>query len=159
MTRVRRQGSASACDVVEGGVAIAAFGFATGVPLALLMLAFAGDAGFVSAVLRSTILLQVTPDSMRGRLAGDRARAGRGTPALGNLEAGALASLVGIRASVVSGGVLCVVGTAVVALALPAFRTLREARVIGRDFFARSVRGRPGPDRGRLSPLEVAWAA
>jgi len=36
--------------------------------------------------------------------------------------AGALASLVGIRASIVSGGVLCVLGTAAVALALPAFR-------------------------------------
>ena len=72
--------------------------------------------------LRSTILLQVTPDSMRGRLSGIELAQVAGTPALGNLEAGALASLVGIRVSVVSGGVLCVVGTAVVALALPAFR-------------------------------------
>ena len=86
------------------------------------MLAFAGGADFVSAVLRSTILLQVTPDSMRGRLSGIELAQVAGTPALGNLEAGALASLVGLRFSIVSGGVLCVLGTAAVALALPAFR-------------------------------------
>jgi MFS family permease len=122
MTRVRRQGLGVCVAAAGWGVAIGAFGFATSIPLALLMLAFAGGADFVSAVLRSTILLQVTPDSMRGRLSGIELAQVAGTPAVGNLEAGLLASLVGIRASVVSGGVLCVIGTAVVALALPAFR-------------------------------------
>ena len=122
MTRVRRQGLGVCVAAAGWGVAIGAFGFATSIPLALLMLAFAGGADFVSAVLRSTILLQVTPDSMRGRLSGIELAQVAGTPALGNLEAGLLASLVGIRASVVSGGILCVIGTAVVALALPAFR-------------------------------------
>ena len=64
----------------------------------------------------------MTPDSCAAASRGSSLRRSRDAPALGNLEAGALASLVGIRASVVSGGVLCVVGTAVVALALPAFR-------------------------------------
>lgn len=122
MTRVRRQGLGVCIAAAGWGVAIGAFGLATSIPLALLMLAFAGGADFVSAVLRSTILLQVTPDSMRGRLSGIELAQVAGTPALGNLEAGALAALVGIRASVVSGGILCVLGTAVVAWTLPAFR-------------------------------------
>ena len=42
-------------------------------------------------------------------------------PTLGNFEAGALASVVGVRASVVSGGVMCVVGTGVILAFLPAF--------------------------------------
>jgi hypothetical protein len=42
-------------------------------------------------------------------------------PTLGNFEAGALASAVGVRASVVSGGVMCVVGTGVILAFLPAF--------------------------------------
>jgi hypothetical protein len=42
-------------------------------------------------------------------------------PLLGNAEAGIAAGLVGVRASIVSGGVLCVVGTGILALALPAF--------------------------------------
>jgi hypothetical protein len=41
---------------------------------------------------------------------------------LGNLEAGAVAAIAGIQASVVSGGILCVVGVGVAAFALPAFR-------------------------------------
>jgi MFS family permease len=122
MTRVRRQGLGVCVAAAGWGVAIAAFGFATALPLALLMLAAAGAADFVSAVLRSTILLQVTPDSMRGRLSGIELAQVAGTPALGNLEAGIVASLVSLRFAIVSGGVLCVAGTAIVAAALPAFR-------------------------------------
>ena len=70
MTRVRRQGLGVCVAAAGWGVAIAAFGFATSIRLALVMLAFAGAADFISAVLRSTILLQATPDSMRGRLSG-----------------------------------------------------------------------------------------
>jgi MFS family permease len=122
MTRVRRQGL-GVCVAASGwGMAIAAFGLATNVRLALVMLAAAGGADFVSAVLRSTILLQVTPDAMRGRLSGIELAQVAGTPALGNLEAGVVASLVGLRFSIVSGGVACVVGTLALALALPAFR-------------------------------------
>ena len=43
-------------------------------------------------------------------------------PLLGNVEAGVVAAFAGIRASIVSGGVLCVVGVACAAVALPAFR-------------------------------------
>ncbi len=49
-------------------------------------------------------------------------------PALGNFEAGVVASIFNVRVSVVSGGVLCVVGCVVCALALPAFRAY-DARV------------------------------
>jgi MFS family permease len=122
MTRVRRQGLGVCVAAAGWGVAIAAFGFATALPLALLMLSVAGAADFISAVLRSTILLQVTPDSMRGRLSGIELAQVAGTPALGNLEAGIVASLVSLRFAIVSGGVLCVAGTAIVAAALPAFR-------------------------------------
>jgi hypothetical protein len=40
---------------------------------------------------------------------------------VGDLEAGVLASLTSLRFSVVSGGVLCIAGCVVTALALPAF--------------------------------------
>ena len=42
-------------------------------------------------------------------------------PQLGNARAGAVASLVGVRAAVVSGGLLCIVGAAALALLLPGF--------------------------------------
>jgi hypothetical protein len=42
-------------------------------------------------------------------------------PLLGNVESGLVASFAGVRASIVSGGVLCVAGVAVAVLVLPAF--------------------------------------
>jgi MFS family permease len=102
------------------GVAIAVFGLADSVLLALAMLAVAGAADFISAVLRGTILLQATPDAMRGRLSGIELAQVAGMPQLGNVEAGVVASLTSVRFSIVSGGLACVAGTILVALALPA---------------------------------------
>ncbi len=122
MTRVYRQGLGVCVAAAGWGVAIATFGLASTVPVALVFLAVAGAADFVSAVLRSTILLQVTPDAMRGRLSGIELAQVAGTPALGNLEAGIVASLVSVRFSIVSGGLACIVGTVALAFALPTFR-------------------------------------
>jgi MFS family permease len=128
MTRVRRQGLGVCVAAAGWGIAIAAFGLARSVPLALVLLAVAGAADFVSAVLRSTILLQVTPDAMRGRLSGIELAQVAGAPAVGNLEAGIVASLVGLRFSIVSGGIACIVGTVALAATLPAFRRYERPR-------------------------------
>jgi MFS family permease len=121
MNEVRRQGLAVCVAAAAWGVAIALLGFAQTAWLALAMLAVAGAADFVSAVFRSNILLTVTPDSMRGRLSGIELAQVAGAPEIGNLEAGIVASLTSVRTSIVSGGVLTVIGTIIAALALPAF--------------------------------------
>jgi hypothetical protein len=56
----------------------------------------------------------------RARVGAHGARAASG-PTLGNAEAGAAAALAGVRASVASAGVLCVLGSVALALALPRF--------------------------------------
>jgi hypothetical protein len=56
-------------------------------------------------------------------------------PLLGNAEAGTVASLFSIRTSILSGGVLCVVGTGLLAMAFPAF-----LRYDGREGLARKQR-------------------
>jgi MFS family permease len=117
---VRRQGLGVCVAAGLWGVAIALVGLADAIWLALAMLAVAGAADYVSAILRATILLAATPDSMRGRLSGIELAQVAGAPALGNVEAGAVASLAGVRFSIVSGGVACVVGTLALALAFPA---------------------------------------
>jgi MFS family permease len=124
---VRRQGLIVAVAAALWGVAIAAFGFADSLWVALLLLAAAGAADNVSAVLRGTILWTVTPDSLRGRVSGIEFAQVAATPALGNVEAGVLASLTSLRFSIVSGGLACVLGTVLVALAVPAF-TRYDAR-------------------------------
>jgi MFS family permease len=120
MMTVRRQGLGVCVAAAAWGVAIALVGFAEAVWVALVCLAAAGAADFVSAVLRSNILLTVTPDSMRGRLSGIELAQVAGAPELGNVEAGIVASLTSVRASIVSGGLLTVVGTVAAAAAVPA---------------------------------------
>src|SRR5918999_5614933 len=115
MNEVRRQGIGVCIAAAAWGVAIALVGFAEAVWMALAFLALAGAADFVSAVLRSSILLRATPDALRGRLSGIELAQVAGAPEIGNVEAGIVASLTSVRAAIVSGGVLSVVGTVVVA--------------------------------------------
>ena len=117
---VRRQGLAVVLAACGWGVAIAAFGFAESLWLSLLMLAVAGAADDVSAIFRSTIMLTATPDEMRGRLVGIEFAQVASGPTLGNTEAGLVASFTSLRFSIVSGGVLCVIGAVVTALCVPA---------------------------------------
>jgi MFS family permease len=120
-SHVRRQGLAVTVAACAWGAAIIGFGFQTSLWPALVLLAVAGGADFFSAVLRQTILMRSTPDHLLGRLSGIEFTQVASAPSLGDLEAGVLASLTSLRFSVVSGGVLCVVGCIVTALALPGF--------------------------------------
>src|SRR5262249_46393055 len=115
----RRQGVAIVVAACAWGVAVAGFGLAGTLWLGLLLLALAGGADQISAIFRSTIFLTLTPDRLRGRLGGIEFAQVAGAPALGNLEAGIVATLTSLRFSVVSGGIACVVGTLALALAYP----------------------------------------
>src|SRR5207302_6298788 len=99
------------------GVAIIAFGFATAFWLGLLLLVIAGAADSFSAVCRTTIMQTITPDDLRGRLTAVYYMVVVGGPYIGDLESGTVASLTTPQISVVSGGVLSLVGLAGAALA------------------------------------------
>ena len=120
-SRVTRHGRTVALAAGGYGVAIVLFGVADALWLALLGLALAGAADAISGIFRSTMWNQTIPDRLRGRLAGIEMISWSSGPTLGNVESGAVASLAGVRASVVSGGALCVAGTLALALALPRF--------------------------------------
>jgi len=119
---VHRHGRAVILAAGVWGVAITLFGLAPAFPLALFFLAVAGGADMVSGLFRSRIWNGTIPDALRGRLASIELLSYSSGPALGNVESGVVASFAGVRQSVVSGGVLCVVGVALVAVALPRFR-------------------------------------
>jgi len=87
--------------------------------LVLVFLAAAGAADFVSAVLRSAILLVPAPDEMRGRISGIEYAQVASTPQLGNLEAGVVAALASVRISIVSGGLACIAGALLLTAFLP----------------------------------------
>lgn len=119
--RIRRQGVAVLVAVAAWGAAIVGFGLASALWLGLLMLALAGAADMVSAVFRNAILVAATPDELRGRLGGVFIAVVAGGPRLGDVEAGAAASLVSAQFSVVSGGFACILGVVVLALLAPSF--------------------------------------
>jgi MFS family permease len=119
--RVHRHGAAVCIAAAIWGIGIVGFGLAPNLALALAGLVVAGGADMVSGIFRGTIWNQTIPDHLRGRLAGIEQVSYSTGPLLGNVESGAVASLAGVRVSIVSGGVLCVAGVAVAALALPAF--------------------------------------
>lgn len=140
--RVHRHGVSILIAAGAWGAAIVGFGFAHVLWLALIMLGMAGFADMVSGMFRATVWNQTVPDHLRGRLAGIEMLSYSTGPLLGNLESGVAARLLGLTGSIVSGGLLCVVGTAVCAIALPAFR-----RYDGRDGLA------------HRQAEEAAWAA
>ncbi len=120
--RVHRHGLGVIVAATVWGAGILLFGLAPDLPLALAALFLAGAADDVSGIFRSTIWNQTIPDRLRGRLAGIEQVSYSSGPLLGDVEAGVVGSLAGVRASIVSGGALCIAGVALAALLLPAFR-------------------------------------
>ena len=121
MGRVRRHGLAIALAAAGWGLAIAALGLSPDIYVALACLVVAGGADMVSGIFRETLWNQTIPDRLRGRLAGvELLSYGVGPPA-GQLRSGVLASLVGTRFSLVSGGLFCVGAVAAISGLLPLF--------------------------------------
>jgi hypothetical protein len=108
--------------VAVWGAAVSLAGLMRSLWPAVGLLAIAGAADSISAVCRSTINQTVTPDHMRGRMSAAFSLVVTGGPRLGDIESGGVAGAAGVRFAVVSGGLLCMVGVVVIALAFPALR-------------------------------------
>lgn len=144
--RVTRHGLAVMLAATVWGLAIVAFGFCDALGPALIWLALAGGADAVSGMFRMTMWNQTIPDALRGRLAGIEMVSYMSGPLLGHVEAGAVAALFSVRTSVVSGGVLCVVGVLVCGALLPRFvrydaRTFAPPPPVERDGHAAPTDG------------------
>ena len=120
--RITRQGVAVLVAIGIWGAAIAVFGVANSLALGLVMLAIAGAADVISAVFRNTIIQQLVPDELRGRVSALNIAVINGGPRLGNTEAGLVGGLASTEISVVSGGIACIVGVFAMAKWLPQFR-------------------------------------
>lgn len=119
---VRRQGHAVLISVAAYGAAIFVFGVSRWFPLSLLALAASGAADTVSMVMRQTVRQILTPDELRGRMTSVNMMFFIGGPQLGEVEAGVVARLAGVRLSVWSGGLLCVLAALVAAAVVPSLR-------------------------------------
>jgi MFS family permease len=126
--RVHRHGLAVMLAATAWGLAIVGFGFSDRLVPALALLTLAGGADAVSGIFRMTLWNQTIPDALRGRLAGIEMLSYMSGPLLGHVEAGLVAAAFGTRTSVVSGGVLCILGVLLCAVLLPRFMAY-DARV------------------------------
>lgn len=115
ITHARRLGALQLGAAALWGVALIGFGLAGSWWLSLLCLAIAGAADTVAVISRGTVVQLDTDDSFRGRVSSVEQIVGVAGPELGNVRAGALASLTSAGGAVVAGGLLCVAGVAAVA--------------------------------------------
>jgi MFS family permease len=126
----QRLGRITIVAVLVWGAAIAGAGAAPSLLPAMALLALAGAADSVSAVCRTTINQLLTPEQMRGRMSSVYSLVVRSGPRLGDIESGLVASATSAQISVVSGGLICIVGVGAILLAFPAlaaFHGLRDA--------------------------------
>jgi MFS family permease len=119
--RVDRHGRAIVLAAAGWGVAIAAFGLAPDIGAALACLVLAGGADMLSGIFRDTLWNQTIPDELRGRLAGVELLSYGLGPSVGQIRAGAVASITSPRISLWSGGLICVGAVALTGAALPGF--------------------------------------
>lgn len=134
VVRIRRQGAAVLAAIAVWGAAMALLGAFVGLaPLAsrlmlgaaLGMLLIGGAADMVSAAFRQTILLSAADDDVRGRLQGVFIVVVAGGPRIADVLHGAASEMVGPAWATGGGGLLVLLGIAVVAAVFPAFRRYR----------------------------------
>jgi len=128
VSAVRRQGRAVLIAVALWGLAIAAFGVVSWLAAGLVLLGVAGAADVISAVFRGTILQNEAPDALRGRVSSIHTAVVTGGPRLGDVESGAVASAVGAPTAVISGGLGCLAGVALVWWLMPSLAAYRTDR-------------------------------
>ncbi len=121
----KKAGKTLLWSVAGFGVATIIFGLSTSFELSILMLTLLGALDSVSVVIRSTLLITLTPDEMRGRTSAVNSIFIGTSNELGSFESGFTAALIGPVASVVLGGVGTVLVVLAVAKIWPEMRNLK----------------------------------
>ncbi|ARK03387.1 MFS transporter [Cellulosimicrobium sp. AB352] len=130
VTRATRSGALQLAAAATWGVALAGFGLAGPLWLALACLAVAGAADTVSVVTRGALVQLETPDEFRGRVSSVEHVVGVAGPEVGNFRGGVLASLTSAPVALVAGGL---VASAVVGLVAWGNAPLRRYRTPAPD--------------------------
>ncbi|TNC28188.1 MFS transporter [Amycolatopsis alkalitolerans] len=128
--RVRRQGVAVVVAICAWGAAIAGFGLAHALWLAIAFLVIGGAADMVSAIYRQSILQAAATDEMRGRMQGAFTVVVAGGPRIADVTHGWAGAGLGTAAASTSGGLLVIVLIAVAIALLPAFWRYRAGAVV-----------------------------
>ncbi|MFC4492997.1 MFS transporter [Streptomyces ovatisporus] len=155
--RVHRHGRAVLWSALCWGAAMAAAGWMTDVWLVLACLTVAGGCDMISGIFRSTMWNQTIPDGLRGRLAGIELLSYSAGPQLGQVRSGGVAAFTSVRASVWSGGLICVAAVGLLALALPKLMSY-DARTDPHARRRRAEHAEPGGPDTHAPPDAVSEA-
>ncbi|HEX3723459.1 MAG TPA: MFS transporter [Nitrolancea sp.] len=128
---IQRQGVVLFTSVAAFGLAWMLFGLVDSFVLAYLFYSLTGATDTVSYVIRTTLRQTLTPDELRGRVAGIHMTLGDAGPALGELESGVVASFAGAPIAIVAGGLATFVVTIVAASKWKGLRNYQSIAVEG----------------------------
>jgi len=143
LRQIRRQGRVFLTAVTIFGLATILFGFSYQIGPAIVLLTvpgftitlafvvaflamvLGGASDTVSTIIRNTIRQLNTPDHIRGRMVSVNQIFFQGGPQLGEVESGIVASLFGVPATIISGGIGCLLGVAFITWKWPVLRNYR----------------------------------
>ena len=148
---IRKAGRSMLLAVAAFGAVTIVFGLSRNFWLSLAMLALTGTFDNISVVIRHTLVMLVTPNAMRGRVAAVNSIFIGSSNQLGGFESGTVAQWLGPVVSVVSGGIGTLAVVAAWAGLFPGLRrfgSLADARAVHPDA-PPTGRAHPGPDPGR----------
>ncbi|HEX6125160.1 MAG TPA: MFS transporter [Pyrinomonadaceae bacterium] len=147
---IHRHGLMVTVAALLWGVAIILFGWVDSILPALLFLVAAGFFDMISGIFRGSIWNQTIPNYLRGRLASIEMMSYLTGPMLGSAKMGVVAEKFGVKAALISGGILCVISVTGAALFLPRF-----LRYDGRDGVKQREREEAArAEMGRVSESE-----
>ncbi|HTI65110.1 MAG TPA: MFS transporter, partial [Gemmatimonadaceae bacterium] len=104
------------------GAGLVAFGLARTVWFALIVLIVIGAGFMIEMAATNTILQTIVEERLRGRVMAFYTMAFLGTAPIGSLLAGIVADRVGVSATIIGGGVVCIAGAIWLAVRLPGLR-------------------------------------
>ena len=102
--------------------ALALLGLSPWFPLALVASALLGTTNSIQMIPRNTVILAISPDSLRGRVEAFRSMLAGGAPPLGYTLSGGLAAVLGAPLAVVLGAIACATLVAAVGITQPELR-------------------------------------
>jgi MFS family permease len=145
---VRGLGRWIATAAASFGISLIAFSLSRSFWLSAVLLVPAGCSMMIEMAASNTLIQVMVPDRLRGRVMAVYSMMFMGMAPFGALFAGAMAARIGAPATVALGGLVCLAGSLIFAVRLPAFRAEARGMVLAQQAAAESVAvAAPSPGR------------
>jgi Arabinose efflux permease len=103
------------------GLGLVSFSLSSSFPLSIILMIITGVGMMMQTACSNTILQTISDNDKRGRVMSFYTMAFMGTAPIGSFLAGSMASMIGAPATLLIGGIACVIGALIFAQKLPLF--------------------------------------